>query len=181
MFQMVAAHRKQRVIASFGGLSLWCSSVVLSPVGAAPSGTEKNATRAREKPASALLALRIPQSPNHFFSAPGLPAFKNAILVSELRNSTSATDSLTKQWRARRALRFGIYATSAGLLLGAGAIVLGLSDPQASWAGNNGFSDARRRAVLTMAIPAGLFISTGTVALIYGILHRKAGLSPANR
>ena len=178
--QMVAAHRKQRVIASLGGLCLWFSSVAFSPAGAATPGAEI-ATRATERPASALLAIRARQSPCLFCSAGTLPALKNAIVLSELRNSSSATGSLTKEWRARRALRFGIYGMSAGLLLGAGAVALALSDPQASWAGNNGFADARRRAALTMAIPAGLFVSSGTIALIYGIVHRKEDSSSAAR
>lgn len=63
--------------------------------------------------------------------------------------------------------RFALYSTLAGAVLGAGAIIVAQSDPQASWAGNSGFKDARNRGAMTMGIPATIFLGAGITAWIW--------------
>lgn len=81
-----------------------------------------------------------------------------------------------------RVRRFGLYSTLAGVLLGTGAIIVAQSDPQASWAGNNGFRDARNRGALTMGIPAAVMVSAGVSAWIWWwVQERRQSAKQAHR
>lgn len=74
----------------------------------------------------------------------------------------------------RAQIRGGSILLGAGVLLGAGAVALGLSDPCSTAAGNSCDSGSRNRAAITMAVPAAVMVATGGAMLAIGLQKRKA-------
>ncbi len=83
-----------------------------------------------------------------------------------LRDSADARD-------ARRWTRAGIASTVAGVVLIAGGIIMGTSDPCDGQIGNNCFRDARDRAALTMGVPGGALLLGGVGMIVAGELQKK--------
>ena len=69
---------------------------------------------------------------------------------------------------ARAQWRFGTAALVTSVLLGAGAVVLGSVSPCAKRAGNSCFTDARSRAVWSIALPATVLGVAGALWLVVG-------------
>ncbi|MBX7081176.1 MAG: hypothetical protein K1X88_18390 [Nannocystaceae bacterium] len=74
---------------------------------------------------------------------------------------------------ARKRIRGGILLLSAGVLLGTGAILMATSEPCHAFAGNGCQVAARRRASLTLGIPAGVIAIGGALLLGFGIRARR--------
>jgi hypothetical protein len=74
---------------------------------------------------------------------------------------------------ARRAITGGAILLASGSLLLSGSLALGLSDPCAKAAGNSCSVQARRRGVLTMALPGVGAVAAGVALLWVGSIARK--------
>jgi hypothetical protein len=76
---------------------------------------------------------------------------------------------------ARKFTQGGVILVTMAVVLGTGAVIMGLSDPKNLSAGNSGVEAARDRAALTMGIPGALLLAGGIALLSVGS-KRKARL-----
>ena len=74
---------------------------------------------------------------------------------------------------ARRWLVGGVLLTTAGAVLGAGSVAMGVSDPCARPAGNSCQAAARNRATWTMAVPAMAMLAAGVAMISVGTFKRS--------
>ncbi len=82
--------------------------------------------------------------------------------------------------RARAFFRAGGILLGTGLLLSAGAIAMGASDPCAKGSGNNCHVGARNRAALAMGVPGIAVVAAGVTFLsLGGVLRRRARIGVA--
>lgn len=90
-------------------------------------------------------------------------------------DEASLPRTASPEWRlAQSRVRGGGILVGTGLVLGFGALALGLSDPCARAGGNSCSSASRNRAAWTMAAPAVALLAAGGALLGVGLRDRRA-------